>query len=148
MVRTSFLERSGSYPSWNCNYPKNSQKGGHQAFKKSTRDNCHFSAEVKSWRYRVHSYLFHSSWNPIDVAQSSSKKSTWSAFSTVAKKLESELVRAKTFSYTPQYLESCVGMFYSVRKDSRVSSRVTAHILIGWIDFIHLLQIRWSITVL
>jgi hypothetical protein len=30
MARTSFLERNCSYPSWNRNYPKNSQKRGLQ----------------------------------------------------------------------------------------------------------------------
>ena len=41
MVRTLFLERSGSYVS-------TSQEKGYKAFQKSTVHNCHFSPEVNS----------------------------------------------------------------------------------------------------
>jgi hypothetical protein len=34
MVRTSFLERNCSYPSWNRNYTKNNQKRGLYSFLK------------------------------------------------------------------------------------------------------------------
>ena len=52
MVWTSFLERNCSYPSWYRHYPKKSKKGAIKLFKESKRDNCSFSREVNSWRYR------------------------------------------------------------------------------------------------
>jgi hypothetical protein len=44
MVRTSFLDRSGSKKL----SKKYSKKGAIKLLKKSKRDNCHFSAEVNS----------------------------------------------------------------------------------------------------
>ena len=107
--------------------------------------NCSFSPEVNSWRYRVHGYLFYSSSNPVDVEQSSSKKVDPIGFFKSRQNIGIGICTCENvlvdIGVLCRYI--CLNSSLSEKTPWQVPASLS-HILIGWIEFTHLLRIDCS----